>query len=79
MTIDDNLAEAVERFQKQKNLSLKECINQLLRAGLQAIETKTSQAPFEGPVFDAELKPGIDPNRLNQLADELECEEGPLS
>jgi hypothetical protein len=75
LTLDDNLAKAVEKFQKKKNMSLKECVNHLLQAGLQAVEKTSSQSPYEGPVFDSELQPGIDPNRMNQLADELECEE----
>ena len=75
LTIDDNLAAAVEKFQKRQNMSLKECINHLLQAGLQAMEKKPVRSRYEGPVFGGNLKPGIDPNRLNQLAGELEVEE----
>lgn len=55
-----------------KKLSFREAVNQLLRAGLHSVETsQEARAPYNGPVFDSELLTGIDPNRMNQLADEL--------
>lgn len=75
LTIDDDLAKSVEKLRDRKNLSLREAINLLLRAGLKSAETSTSARPYTGPVFDSALQPGIDPNRMNQLADELEIDE----
>ncbi|NOX98213.1 MAG: DUF2191 domain-containing protein [Verrucomicrobia bacterium] len=76
LTIDDDIAQSVENLRNRKNLSLRDAINQLLRAGLQAVEKRSSSRPYHGPVFSlGELKPGIDPNRMNQLADELEAEQ----
>lgn len=76
LSIDDDVAQSVENLRKRKNLSLRDAINQLLRAGLRTVEKSESSRPYKGPVFSmGDLKPGIDPNRMNQLADELEAEE----
>lgn len=75
LSIDDDLARSIENLRNRKNLSLREVINQLLRAGLESSEKSPEQRTFNGPVFDSALKPGIDPMRLNQLADELEVDE----
>ena len=75
LSIDDDIAQSVEDLRARKNLSLRQAIDQLLRAGLQAIKKAPGARPYTGPVFDSDLQPGIDPNRMNQLADELEIEE----
>lgn len=69
LTIDDDLGKAIERLRRRKNLSLRAAIDHLLRAGLQATETTARSRSYDGAVFESELRPGIDPNRLNQLAD----------
>jgi len=76
LTVDDDLAQSIEDLRNRKQMSFREAINQILRAGLQSLEQNQPTAkPYNGPVFDGDLKPGIDPNRMNQLADELESEE----
>lgn len=75
LSVDDDLARSIENLRNRKNLSLRDVIDQLLRAGLQTLERKPVSSPYNGPVFDGELKAGIDPNRMNQLADELEIDE----
>lgn len=42
---------------------------------MESSEKSPEQRSFNGPVFDAELKPGIVPIRMNLLADELEVDE----
>ncbi len=74
LSIDDDLAQSIENLRERKNLSLREAINQLLRLGLESSERAPQERPFAGPVFDSELRAGIDPMRMNQLADELEVE-----
>jgi hypothetical protein len=75
LSLDDDLAQSIENLRSREKLSLREAINELLRAGLQAVEKSPSSRPYCGPVFSSALKPGIDPNRMNQLADELEIGE----
>lgn len=74
LSIDDELAQSIENLRKRKNLSLREAINRLLRLGLEAAGKPPQHQPFVGPVFDSTLRSGIDPMRMNQLADELEVE-----
>jgi len=76
LTIDDELAESIERLRKRQKVSLRELINRLLREGMLAIETKPVTKPYEMRTFKTGgLNPGIDPTRLNQLLDELDVEE----
>ena len=75
LSIDDDLAEGIETIRERDHLSLREAVNRLLREGLRSLERGETASSYEGPVFETNLRPGIDPNRLNQLADELEIEE----
>ena len=75
LTIEDEIAHSIERLRARERMSFREAVNRLLKAGLLAIESKPASRPYQGRTFDMGLEPGIDPNRLNQLADELEAEE----
>jgi len=75
LSIDDDVSAAIERFKSEKGLKFKDAVNLLLRSGLDTIEKKPDPRSYSGPVFDAKLAPGIDPVRLNELADELELED----
>ena len=74
LTIDDDVAAMIKRESKRKGLSFKELVNAALRRGLAeeqvlgpATKVVTRPHPFG-------FKPGIDLDKLNQLADELEVE-----
>jgi len=75
MTIDDDVAQALERESEAKSVSFKEIVNSTLRRGLVAgsksaiARPKVASRPFGGG-----LLPGFDPDRMNQLTDELEVE-----
>ena len=73
LSIDDDLAESIEKLRARRKQSLREAIDLLLRAGLRSLADSARLA--HGACFDSEQQPGIDPNRMNQLADELEIEE----
>ena len=75
LTIDDEVAESIERLRDRERLSLREAVDRLLRAGLQVVEMKPAAQPYRAETFNMGLKPGIDPSRLNQLLDELDVEE----
>jgi hypothetical protein len=75
MTIDDDLADSIERLRDRENLSFRAAVEQLLRAGLRATESKPKSRPYCGKTFNMGLQQGIDPNRFNQLVDELDVEE----
>ena len=55
-------------------MSFKDAVNQALRADLEFEETRT-HAHFRVEPHRFGFKPGIDLDKLNQLADELEAEE----
>ena len=56
-----------------KKLSLKDAVNQALRAGLQVDAAAAVRFRAEPHAFG--FKPGIDRDKLNQLADEFEAED----
>jgi hypothetical protein len=76
LTIDDDLAGLLQKRAGQQGQSFKEVVNAALRKGL--AESLTAQKKHKVVVrphnFGA-LRPGLDPNRMNQLVDELEVED----
>lgn len=74
LSIDDDLAKAIEQVREEKGLSLREVVNRLLRRGLLSTHRAKKTKAYNGPVYQGRLRAGIDPKRLNQLADEVEIE-----
>jgi hypothetical protein len=75
LTIDDDLLAILRREAKRKGMSLKELINAALRRSL-AVDP-WGQPPRRPATrsHSYQFRPGIDPDKMNQLADELEAEE----
>jgi len=75
LTIDDDLAGILKRKASQQGCSFKEIVNALLRAGI-AVDGDVSplRIPVKVVTKPLGLKPGYDPDKLNQLADELDGE-----
>jgi hypothetical protein len=59
---------------KRKGLSFKELVNAALRRGLAAEELPNPESKVTTRPHSFGFKPGIDLDKLNQLADELEVE-----
>lgn len=57
-----------------RKLTLKDAVNQALRAGLD-IEPERQGVTFRVEPHSFGFKPGVDLDKLGQLADELEAEE----
>lgn len=74
LTIDDDLATRIEELRRREGLSFKGAVNRLLRAGMEQQEGAPRPRPYRTPTRRLGLRPGFDPTRLNQLADELEVE-----
>lgn len=75
LTLDDDLAAKLKDFARRKRLSFKDAINSILRRGLTAQDvSRRAREPFRVHTFRSPLRPGIDPLKLNQLADELEAQ-----
>ena len=75
LTIDDDLAAIMEREGKRKGLTFKELINSTLRRGLEREGVGEVKRKVMTRPHSFGFKGGIDPDKLNQLADELEAEE----
>jgi hypothetical protein len=71
LTLDRDVAEALEHEMRRTGRGLKATVNSLLRRGLQ-IGGKPTRAPkFKVRPHPFGLKPGLDPDRMNQLTNPL--------
>ena len=73
INIEDDLALRLKEEAHRKRRPFTELVNDAIRAGLPPLFLQ--RTPYRVRVWDATLQPGIDPTKLNQLADELEDEE----
>jgi hypothetical protein len=73
LTIDDDLAGVLQRRSAESGKSFKQVVNDALRRGL---AERLEQTPSKVAVrpHDFGPSPGLDFDRLNQLADELEVQ-----
>ena len=74
LTLEPDVAERVEAQVRQTGRSMKSVVNEALRYGLSARQ-RDETTPFEVEAKPLGLRPGFDPNRMNQLLDELQVEE----
>lgn len=76
LTLDDDIAQVLTRESEAKRVPFKEIVNSTLRRGLVARSmTATARSKVVSRPFGGGLLPGFDPDRMNQLNDELEVEE----
>lgn len=76
LTIDDDLAGILQKKAGQQGHSFKAVVNDTLRAGLAASGSMAlTRPPFKVVAKPLGLRPGFDPDRMNQLVDELEVED----
>ncbi len=76
LTLDDDLAGILRRKAAEQGLSFKEVVNSAIRSGLAIQPQVAVERPVPAVVSrDFGFKAGIDLEKLNQLADELEAEE----
>jgi hypothetical protein len=76
LTLDDDLAEALNRSARLSGRSFKEVVNAAIRRGLVTGDhpADAGTEPFVVQPQACGLMPGIDPLRLNQLVDQLAVE-----
>jgi len=74
LTLEDDLAAVLRERAAQQGVSFKDAVNSTLRRGLGPPEGDSPPAPKTIPHHFG-FRPGIDLDKLNQLADELEAEE----
>lgn len=74
LTIDDDLAGLLKQRAHELGVPFKETVNRAIRAGLgEAAKKRRGAAPRTLP-HSFGFKPGVDLDKLGQLADELEAE-----
>jgi hypothetical protein len=75
LTLDADVAERLASEARRTGRSLKSVVNEAIRVGL-GLSGKQPKAPrFHVEPHAFGLRPGIDPDRLNQLVDELDGDE----
>ena len=74
MTLDDDVALFLKEQSRLLNKPFKQVVNEVMRRGMSADSNQTSRVPFKVVPNHSGLVPGVDPQRLNQLNDELEAE-----
>ena len=74
LTIDDDLAGLLKQRARELGIPFKEAVNRTIRAGLgEAAKAQRVKPPRTVP-HSFGFRPGIDLDKLGQLADELEAE-----
>lgn len=73
LTLDEDLAKRLKELSRQGGRSFEEVTNEVIRRGLSAGDPQVvGVTPFRVEAKACGLKPGVDPNKLNQICDYLE-------
>ena len=74
LTIDDDLAGLLKQRARELRVPFKEMVNRTLRAGLEKSATSPRGVAPRTIPHSFGFRSGVDPDKLNQLADELDAE-----
>jgi hypothetical protein len=74
LTLEPDVAQQIRRRIAQKKCTLKQVVNEALRVGLSSPQ-KEPKVRYTVEPYPLKFKAGIDPNKLNQLLDDLDAEE----
>lgn len=74
-TLDTNVAERLASETRRTGRSSKSVVNEAIRRGLCLAGNQPRVPRFAVELHAFGLRPGIDPDRTNQLVDELEAHE----
>ena len=75
LTLDPDVTLKLKQRIREGKTTLKRAVNDALRVGLNARPAKKKPDFKVEPMSLGALKPGIDPDKLNQLVDQLEVED----
>jgi hypothetical protein len=73
--LDDDVAAQLREEAARQGVPFRQVVNRAIRLGLRASDTRETRAPYRTEARRLGLRPGIDPTKLGQLADELETQE----
>lgn len=71
VTLEADVVARLKALAQRRRLSFKETLNEVLRKGLAAQAGARKPARFVVEPHTGGFRPGIDPDKLNQLLDEL--------
>ncbi len=74
LTLDDDVAVLLREEADRSRRPFRQVVNQVLRLGLSAAGAPSAREPFRTKARSLGLRPGFDPDKMNQLAGELEDE-----
>ncbi len=74
LTLEPDVARKLRKKMTEKKLTLKQAVNEALRAGLETTVTG-KRHKFVVEPHSCGFKAGVDLDKLNQLVDEMEAEE----
>ena len=75
VTLDQDVAEQIAEAVRRQGTSIEALVNEALRLHLGLVEKKLPAGPFQVMPRDFGFVPGLDLDKMNRLADELEAEE----
>jgi hypothetical protein len=75
VTLDQDVAEQIEQAVRRQGTSMQALVNEALRLHLGLAEQRRPAAPFRVVAHDFGFLAGVDLDKMNRLADELEGEE----
>ena len=74
VTLDSDVEQLLRDAMQRRRQSFKEALNQAIRSGLSDLGTGEREGRFKVSARPMGLRTGIDPARLNQLADDIEVD-----
>jgi hypothetical protein len=74
VTLDPDVERLLKEAAHETRRSFKQVLNDAVRTGLRASATTSRRRRFSVKARPMGLRPGVDPTRLAELADELETE-----
>lgn len=78
LTIDPDVARQLEQERRRTQRSLKQIINDALRVGLSHSPPSRQVSRYRVKARRSGFRAGVDPERLNQLLDQLDAEHAAL-
>lgn len=75
LTLDDDIAYSLKEQARLLNKPFKQVVNDTLRRGMSPSSVGETRATYRVRPLRGGFAPGVDPEKLNQLNDELEVED----
>jgi hypothetical protein len=74
LTLDEDLAVLLREEAARSRRPFRQVVNQAIRTGLRTDAAPQARRPFEVRGHSFRMRPGFDPDKLGQLADQLEAD-----